>query len=278
MICKIKDTEIYYEIIGEGTPVLIIHGCSPDHRLMKTCMERVFQKSVDYQRIYIDLPGMGKSNAPDWINSSDCVLKVLTKFIEKIIPVENFLLVGESYGGYLSRGILSKMSERIDGLLLVCPMIVADPAKRAIAQKNIVLKDEKFLSTLPSEEKEGFCELAVIANEYTYNRFKEEIKPGLSVSNTRFIERLHKNYSLTMDVNGKKYEKPVLLLAGRQDVSVGYQDLVEIIEGYPRATLAILDMAGHNLQIEQPELFQSLVREWVIRTMCIDATNACSNS
>lgn len=63
-----------------------------------------------------------------------------------------------------------------------------------------------------------------------------------------------------------KYEKPVLLLAGRQDISVGYQDIIEIIDDYPRATLAVLDMAGHNLQIEQPELFESLVGEWIKRT------------
>ncbi len=59
MICRIKDAEIYYEIIGEGKPVIIIHGCAPDHRLMQRCMESVFEKYKGYQRIYIDLPGMG---------------------------------------------------------------------------------------------------------------------------------------------------------------------------------------------------------------------------
>ncbi len=64
----------------------------------------------------------------------------------------------------------------------------------------------------------------------------------------------------------KNIENPVFLLTGRQDISVGYQNIIEIIEEYPRATLAVLDMAGHNLQIEQPELFESLVGEWIRRT------------
>ena len=38
---------------------------------MMKCMESVFQKYEGYKRIYIDLPGMGKSNAPNWINSSE---------------------------------------------------------------------------------------------------------------------------------------------------------------------------------------------------------------
>lgn len=106
----------------------------------------------------------------------------------------------------------------------------------------------------------------MVANEYTYTRFKEEIKPGLDVANYEFIERLQKNYPLTIDFHRKKYEKPVLLLAGRQDITVGYQDIIGMIENYPRATLAVLDTAGHNLQIEQPELFESLVGEWIRRT------------
>lgn len=98
------------------------------------------------------------------------------------------------------------------------------------------------------------------------NDLKKKLSLGLDVANYEFIERLQKNYSLTMEFHRKKYEKPVLLLAGRQDISVGYRDIIEIIEDYPRATLAVLDMAGHNLQIEQPELFESLVGEWITRT------------
>ena len=39
---------------------------------------------------YILIYGMGKSNAPDWINSSDRILEVLTMFIEEIIPKKDF--------------------------------------------------------------------------------------------------------------------------------------------------------------------------------------------
>ncbi len=146
------------------------------------------------------------------------------------------------------------------------PCCCSGARKRILPDKQVILQDEELLNKLTSTEREAFCELAVIANEYTYKRFQEEIKPGLDIANYEFIERLQKNYSLTMDFHRKKYEKPVLLLAGRQDISVGYQDIIEIIDDYPRATLAVLDMAGHNLQIEQPELFESLVGEWIRRT------------
>lgn len=51
--CKVGQAEIYYEDIGEGTPILMIHGFTPDHRLMSGCMEPVFRKRDGWRRIYI---------------------------------------------------------------------------------------------------------------------------------------------------------------------------------------------------------------------------------
>ncbi|MET8349477.1 MULTISPECIES: hypothetical protein [unclassified Micromonospora] len=38
-----------------------------------------------------------------------------------------------------------------------------------------------------------------------------------------------------------------------------------LLPHYPRATFAVLDVAGHNLQIEQPRLFDALMHEWLDR-------------
>jgi pimeloyl-ACP methyl ester carboxylesterase len=40
---------------------------------------------------------------------------------------------------------------------------------------------------------------------------------------------------------------------------------VPALPHYPRATFAVLDVAGHNLQIEQPRLFNALMHEWLDR-------------
>ena len=47
--------------------------------------------------------------------------------------------------------------------------------------------------------------------------------------------------------------------------AVGYYDLYNLLEDYPRATFVILDTAGHNLQIEQEEVFNSLFLNWLER-------------
>lgn len=43
--CKVKNANIYYEEMGEGRPIIMIHGFTPDHRLMSGCMEPIFEKT-----------------------------------------------------------------------------------------------------------------------------------------------------------------------------------------------------------------------------------------
>lgn len=268
MKCKIKDISINYEIIGEGKPVVMIHGYYPDHRLMTGCMEPVFSAKENYKRIYIDLPGMGKSESAEWITNSDIMLDIVIDFIEKVIPNENFLLVGESYGGYLSRGIMYKMPEWIDGVALICPLIIPEYSKRNVPDHLVLVKDSTLLSKLTSEEAEDFNSSTVVQSERIYERYKNEIMSGVEMANGEFLQSLMKNgygFSFNIDNVDKKFDKPVLMLLGRQDSCVGYKDAWNILENFPRATFAILDKAGHNLQIEQEELFNSLINEWIIR-------------
>lgn len=258
---------LHYHSIGSGKPMFILHGLGCDYTMMKSCMEPIMENTV-YQRIYIDLPGMGKSGACKDFASADKIVEVLIAFIDSINK-ENFLLVGESYGGYLARGILSKKAKQVDGMMLLCPVIMPEPEKRRLPAHCVSFCDEEYLATLTTKDRENFMEYAVIANRETYQRYQNEIMTGIKLANHEFINLLQQNYALSFDVDAyskaKRFDKPVLILCGRQDCCVGYQDASKIIEEYSRATFVIIDKAGHNLQIEQPELFSVLVKDWLMR-------------
>jgi pimeloyl-ACP methyl ester carboxylesterase len=268
MICNVNNIEINYEIYGEGNPIIMLHGYSVDHRLMAGCMEPVFYNRIGYKRIYFDLPGMGKTKAENWIINSDVMLELVIAFIDKIIPNENFLLAGESYGGYLSRGIIDKIANRVDGLLLLCPAVIADFKKRNIPAHIVLKKDEKLLSELEQSDAEGFNSIQVVQSKGIWERYRDEILSGIKIGDDNFLNSLKENgYKISFDVDSldEKYNKPTLILLGRQDSSVGYKDAWSILDNYPRATFAVLDRAGHNLQIEQVEVFNCLAREWLTR-------------
>lgn len=266
MNCDIGNANIYYETFGDGKPFVMLHGFSVDHRLMTGCMEPIFRKHKGFKRIYLDLPGMGKSDSPSWISSTDHMLQAVIASIRRILPNQSFLLAGESYGGYLARGIVSRMNCQVDGLLLICPVVIAEKGQRDCPDDTIAYRDERFLSGLSPDEAKEFCEMGVIQNEYTFHRYKNEIAAGLNIANEPYLKKIQEKYGFSFDVDNPKYisfGKPALMIAGRQDSCVGYRDLIKIIENYPKASLAILNDAGHNVQIEQPELFNSLVGKWL---------------
>jgi pimeloyl-ACP methyl ester carboxylesterase len=268
MICQVSDLAIYYEIHGEGTPILMLHGFYPDHRSMKGCLEPIFVKQPGWKRIYLDLPGMGQTKGQNWLDSSDKMLQVVLEFVEHVIPHQSFLIVGDSYGAYLARGIVYKQADRVDGICLVCPCIVADSTKRTVPLHQTLVRDQELLSSLSADEANEFESIAVIQNRRNWERFRDEIFSGVQLADSEFLERLRQNgytFSFPVDSLEKPFEKPTLILTGRQDAMVGYRDAWEILENYPRATFAVLDAAGHILQIEQERLFEELVCEWLER-------------
>lgn len=268
MKCNIKNISINYEVFGEGKPIIMLHGYYVDHRIMSGCMEPIFNNVDKFKRIYIDLPGMGKSDCADWIMSSDDILNILIEFINKIIGNEKFLIVGESYGCYLTRGLIYKMPNRIDGIALICPLIIPDYNKRNVEEHIVIDKDDELLIKLSSEEAEDFSASFVCQNQKIYERYKNEVISGIKLANDEFLQNIMQNayeFSFNVDDLKEKFNKPAIILLGKQDDCVGYKDAWSILENFPRASFAILDKAGHNLQIEQEDVFNSLISEWIKR-------------
>jgi len=247
----------------------MIHGFAPDHRLMKGCMEPIFENRGNYKRIYFDLPGMGKTTAPKWLKSSDQMLDIVLEFIDKIIPKENFIIASDSYGCYLARGVLLKRSNLIEGVLFICPLIIPQPEKRDLPKDfRVLIKDNKLISSLSPLDARELEESLVIQSRDVWERYRDEVLPGLKLVDQNFMNKIYPaNYSFSFEVDTllKLYDKPTLFFLGRQDITVGYRDAWKIIENYPNATFAILDQAGHNLQIEKENLFNSLVNDWLDR-------------
>lgn len=270
MQCELENIKIYYEIHGKGIPILMVHGFMPDHRVLKGCMEPMFQNRSGFKRIYFDLPGMGKTEGKEWIQSSDEIFEVIIKFIKNIIPNEKFLIIGQSYGGYLTRGLLHKYPDKILGICLICPLIKPNLNDRDLPEFTPIIKDPTIIKTLDPQDRVEFEESAVIQSEYVWKRFQDEVLSGLKIADIKFLEGIYPHrYELSFDVDKlpKKFERPTLFLLGRQDNAVGYRNALKIIENFPRASYIVLDKAGHLLQIEQQEIFKISVNEWLDRVI-----------
>jgi pimeloyl-ACP methyl ester carboxylesterase len=257
---------LHHVTFGAGIPVVALHGWTPDHRLMTGCLEPIFADLPGYRRLYPDLPGMGQSPAGS-IDSSDGIMAAVEEFIDAEIGDEPFILIGESYGGYLARGLISRRPEQILGLGLICPIGVAlEHAERTVPEHVVLRSDPGVLDSLTEQEIGDFTEITVVQTASTYQHYRDDVVSGLDVADTEAMDRIRKNWALTIaPESGPVYPGPTVILCGRQDSVTGYEDQFPLLAHYPRATYAVLDMAGHNLQLEQPELLAALVREWLGR-------------
>src|ERR1044071_8476103 len=138
MECMVRDIPVSYEACGSGLPIIMIHGYTPDHRVMKGCMEPLFVQRPDWQRIYLDLPGMGRTPGSQQIKSTDDMLDVVIDFIDAVIPGRPFLVAGTSYGGYLSRGVLQRKFDQVAGIALICPVIFGDRGQRDLPPRTVI--------------------------------------------------------------------------------------------------------------------------------------------
>lgn len=244
----------------------MIHGFCVDHRLLLE-LDPVFAAKGTWRRIYIDLPGMGETSAGPEINGADAVAKAVVSFARTMFGSERFAVVGNSFGGMIARHVVAEFGDQILGLALLCPVAVADHARRVVPPRTVLQADPDLLASLDAVDAADYAEVAVVQSAPGWDRFRESVLPGLRAFDPAAIERISGNYSLSVEPEDRSPEfgGPTVIITGRQDHVVGFQDQIDLLGHYPRATLAVLDEAGHNAHLDQPEHTALLLDEWLAR-------------
>ena len=252
-----------YEFIGSGVPVLIIHGWGISRITMKGAFESVFSELDGYKRFYIDLPGMGNSGHGD-VKNSDDMLELLHGFAVDVIG-EPFIIVGQSYGGLLARGFVNKYQELIKKIILLVPCIIPGVKQGRVEPHTVVEQDDELLASLTDDERESFTLMNVVLTRDVWERYRTYLMPALESADWDFLNNvLEGSFSFDPDELKEPCTIPCLIIAAKQDTEVGYKDQFDLMKKYTNATYCVVERAGHNLQIEQPEIFESLVMNWLL--------------
>ncbi len=260
--CVVKGIPIHYEVSGSGRPVVVLHGSPLDSRSMKACLEPIFSSRKGWSRIYLDLPGHGKTPGPDWIKNNDQMLEVVIDFLDTIVPGQHFAIIGESYGGYLARGVVHHLSARIDGLFLWTPATYPR-SERKLPTRVVRVRNDQLAAGLTSEPERDMFGLLIFQTKEAMDFARAHIIPGWEIVDEKFVERVD-DTKFTFDLGSQRFEKPTLIICGRQDSVVGYEDAFETSKNYPMGTIVIVDGAGHALGFTEGEhLFRASVDAWL---------------
>lgn len=250
---RIGDVVVHVEARGAGRPVLVLHGAGVDHREAAACFDPALRAHGGLRRLYPDLPGAGRTPAPARLASADDVLDVLAGLVDVVAPAGTppVLLAGHSAGAAYAQALTTRLPGRVAGLALVCPLL---PGVRDVPPHRPVVADEHLGDA-------AFRDYLVVQTPAMLDRYRRSVQPGIDLADEAAAARIGAGWPPTL-ADGPAFDGRVLVVAGRQDATVGYAAAVDLLERYPHATLAVLDGAGHALPHEQPAVLGALLGAW----------------
>lgn len=251
---------VHYVEHGTGRPVLVLHGAGVDHREARACFEPVFHGVAGLRRIYPDLPGMGRTLAPETLRSADDVLDTLLTFADEVSGGTGYLLVGHSAGAYYAQAMAARRPAQVAGLALVCPLL---PGLRDVPEHRVVAGSGEIGDDV-------FRSYFVVQTPEMLQRYERYVAPAAALVDQAAMRRIGERWALTPD-QGPVYPGPTVVVAGRLDSTVGYAAATDLVGRYPHASLAVVDDAGHALPHERPELLRAFLADWLAR---VDARGA----
>src|SRR6266542_2621883 len=137
---------------GAGRPIVLLPWFGLDGGVTELAFEPAFAEPTGWRRIYIDLPGTGRSAAV--APNSDAVLDAVR---DTVASLPRYLLAGCSYGGYLAAGLARRDPERVEGLLLVCAGVKIRPADRNLTRVVPSSPQPHWLDDVPEPLREHFA-------------------------------------------------------------------------------------------------------------------------
>jgi pimeloyl-ACP methyl ester carboxylesterase len=255
---------VFAQILGEGRPLIAIHGFGVDHRILLPLEDMV--GDAGWRRCYIDLPWAAAA-APSRAASSEDIAVELVEAIVDLVGAEPFAIIGNSYGGMLARHVAHELRSQVLGLATLAGVFEPDQRKRILPAKQVVQSDSG-VTAAAGPARDDYEEMTVIQSTDTLDMFVRHVLPGVRGADAALLARIEASYTLTVEpeaAHPDPFAAPSLHLFGRQDHVTGFEDGWALRDHYVRGTFAVLDAAGHNAHLERPSLVAALVRDWLDR-------------
>jgi 3-oxoadipate enol-lactonase len=247
--CKIiNGTRLYYEIKGEGQPLVFLHGYTLDHRMWDNQFHYFARQ---YQCIRFDTRGFGQSALPgNQPYSYQDDLKALLQSLDITDPV---ILIGHSIGGQAAVNFAIRYPHYTKALVLVAAQIEGYTFKE--------FKTEQIIAQARNKSIE-YARRKWITHEIFATARKNKITAECLDQMIHFYSGWHfVSENPLVPFNPSPWDQlenilsPALVLYGELDLP----DFIEMGEAaaarIPKAKKIIIPHAGHMSNMENPALF-----------------------
>lgn len=260
MRVQLRDFAMEYDERGSGVPLIFIHGYPLNRKMWQPQLSAL----SDIARVITpDLRGHGGSDAVPGMNTMDDMAKDIKELIENLDIKEPVILGGLSMGGYISFAFYRNYPELVKGMILAATRATADnidtkvnrEEAAAIAQERgteaiIEMQLPKMLAPSTLKTRPEIVELARdIMLETPVQAIVGDLRGMLNRQDS--IPTL------------KTIDCPVLILHGAEDQLIPLDEINLMQEAIRNARSKTILEAGHLLNLEQPEMFNLAVREFI---------------
>jgi pimeloyl-ACP methyl ester carboxylesterase len=246
---RVNNKDVNAQVIGEGYPLIFLHGYLESSEIWMDFPERL---SSQFKIVSIDLPGFGSSEVFGETHTMELFADTIVQVLDQMNIRKSFL-IGHSLGGYVSLAMLEYFSERLDGLCLFHSHPYADNPQ-TIAKRNreiaLVLQNKQeliFNINIPNAFSPG--------NLQKMEAFVDKAKQIAAKTSPEGIIAALRGMMLRPSRERILAETniPVLLILGKEDNYIPFEDVGMKIPLPERSELIILEQSGHMGFCEEQE-------------------------
>jgi pimeloyl-ACP methyl ester carboxylesterase len=248
-----------YDDLGNGVPLLLIHGFPLDRSLWRSQIEGLQNVA---RVIAPDLRGFGQSgDAPETMSMDDYAADL--KALLDALNVKQAVVCGLSMGGYIALAFHARYPGVVKGLILANTRAGADSepareARYASAQKALdegtsVIAHGLFPKMLTEET------IAHRASLATYVRAMMSHQPasGVAAALRGMAARPDRSEWI------KSINIPTLIITGAADTLIPPGESEAMHKAIAGSKLVVIPNAAHLSNVENPESFNAAVKEFL---------------
>jgi 3-oxoadipate enol-lactonase len=253
------DAEIFYQVLGDGPPVVLLHPFPVHHEFWSPVAQALESR---YRLVVPDLRGHGASGAGEGPATMEKHAADLARVLDDS-GVGRAIFVGVSIGGYVLFQFLRRHRNRVAGLVLCNTKAQADsPEARAVrlqvAADVLERGSEPFFESM----------LPKLMGKTTHSTRPDLIQAALRMMrkmSTEDVALVQKGMAERLDSveTLKTINVPTLVIAGDEDTltPVGEAELMR--KNISGSEMKIVARAGHYSPWEQPAEVGKLLRQFL---------------
>jgi len=258
---NVGEAKIYYEEMGNGSPLVMVHGGLLDHSMW----DGQFSAFASSHRVVrYDARGHGLSKAPSGTFSHHEDLKEL---LDKI-KVGKTAVMGLSLGGYIAVDFALAYPERVSALILVAPgltgyELTSEPVKQHTELMNKAFMD-KDLKMAVEYFQRAWTDGPARSPEKVNPDVREKLRQ-MAVGSIQSINLDSREIRLQPPAINRlaEIQVPTLAVVGDLDMP----DILEIVglieKNIPGAQKVVIKGVAHMVNMEKPEEFNRIVRDFL---------------